>query len=69
MAVVDLNDVELLKDAAVKLELVVLEGGEHLAAEVDAHNVVELSLSDKITLIPFLVVLDLVYITGVLEHG
>lgn len=63
MAVVDLNDVELLNDAIVKLELVVLEAGEDLSAEVHAHNVVELFLSDKITLIPFLVVLDLVHVS------
>lgn len=32
MAVVDLDDMELLKDAAVKSHLVVFEGGENFAA-------------------------------------
>ena len=69
MAVVDLNDMELLKNAAVELELVVLEAGKDLAAEVDAHNIVQLLLGDEIALVPLQVVLDLVDVTRVLEQS
>ena len=40
MAVVDLDNVELLKDSAVECELLCLEDREHLAAEVNAHDIV-----------------------------
>ena len=72
MAVVDLDDMELLENATVQLELVVLEGGKDLAAEVDAHDIVQLLLGNEIALVPLQVVLDLVDITRVLEqcsHG
>ena len=45
MAVVDLDNVELLKDAAVESHLVSLEARKYLAAEIEAHDVIELTLS------------------------
>jgi len=69
MAVVDLNDMELLKDAAVKSHLVVFEAGEDFAAEVDAHDIVELGLCLQIALISLEVVLDFVHITSALEKS
>jgi len=44
MAVIDLDDVELLDDARVQLQLVVLEGGSHLATKIDTQDVVQLLL-------------------------
>ena len=69
MTVVNLDHVELLEDACVELQLFVFEKGEHFATKVDAHNIVELSLSNQVTLISFEVVLDLMNITRVLEQG
>ena len=69
MAVVDLDDVELLEDTAVECKLLILEDGKHLAANVNAHDVVELALGVQIALIPLQVILDLVYISRVLEKS
>ena len=40
MAVVDLYNMELLKDSAVECKLLCLEDREHPAAEVNAHDIV-----------------------------
>ena len=69
MAVVNLNDMELLEDARVKSQLVVLEAGKNLATEVDSQQVVKLLLGFEVTLVSLEIVLDLVDITGALEES
>ena len=69
MAVVDLDYMELLKDAAVQSNLVILEVRHHLAAEVDEKDVCELLLGLKITFISLNIGLDLVDIISALEQG
>ena len=69
MAVVDLDDVELLDDARVELHLVVLESGSNLASKVHSNKVVKLLLTYQIALIHLKVALDLVNITSVFEQS
>ena len=69
MAVVDLDYMELLKDAAVQSNLVILEVRHDLAAEVDKKDVCELLLGFEITLVPLNIGLDLVNIISALEQG
>ena len=69
MAVVDLDYMELLKDAAVQSNLVILEMRHDLAPEVDKKDVRELLLGFEITLVPLNIGLDLVNIISALEQG
>ena len=69
MAVVDLDYMELLQDATVQSNLVILEVRHHLAAEVDEKDVCELLLGLKITFISLNIGLDLVDIISALEQG
>ena len=69
MAVVDLDYMELLKDAAVQSNLVILEVRHDLAAEVHKKDVCELLLGFEITLVPLNIGLDLVNIIRAFEQG
>ena len=69
MAVVDLDYMELLKDATVQSNLVILEVGHNLLAEVDEKDVCELLLGFEITLISLNIALDLVNIISSLKQG
>ena len=69
MAVVDLNYMELLKDAAVQSNLVILEVGHDFLAEVDKKDVCELLLGFEITFVPLNIGLDLVNIISSLKQG
>ena len=69
MAVVDLDYMELLKDAAVQSHLVILEVRHDFLAEVDKKDVCELLLGFKITLVSLNIGLDLVNIISSLEQG
>ena len=69
MAVVDLDYMELLKDAAVQSNLVILEVRHDLAAEVHKKDVCELLLGFEITFVPLNIGLDLVNIIRAFEQG
>lgn len=69
MAVVNLNDVELLDDAAIEVELLGLELGKHSLGQVVEHEEVQLGLSFEITLVSLDLVSDSVNISSALEHG
>ena len=69
MAVADLDDVELLDDASVQSQLLLLELNQDILAEVQAEDVEELLLCLQITLETLQLVLHLTHIVGILEHG
>jgi|Transcript_47841 hypothetical protein len=72
MVVVDLDHVELLDDAAVQAQLLCLELGEGVLADVDQGQSVKLLLRLSLTLVPLQLVLDGVHVARVLEqrvHG
>jgi hypothetical protein len=72
MVVVDLDHVELLDDAAVQAQLLCLELGEGVLADVDQGQSVKLLLRLSLTLVPLQLVLDGMHVARVLEqrvHG
>mmetsp|Transcript_5350 Transcript_5350/g.6575 ORF Transcript_5350/g.6575 Transcript_5350/m.6575 type:complete len:225 (-) Transcript_5350:565-1239(-) len=72
MVVVDLDHVELLDDAAVQAQLLCLELGEGVLADVDQGQSVKLLQRLSLTLVPLQLVLDGVHVARVLEqrvHG
>lgn len=58
MAVVDLDDVELLYDARVKAHLLLLEAREHSLSEVNSEAIVEFDLLIEVSLILLQLALD-----------
>ena len=69
MAVVDLDDVELLDDATVESELLGLELDKRHLTNIDKNESVELLSRRQLKLVPLLLVLNGVYIVGALEHS
>ena len=69
VAVVYLDDVELLQDAAVQSQLVGLEARKYLASKIDTHDVIQLTLSLQISLIALEIVLDFMDISCALKKS
>ena len=69
VAVVDLDDMELLNNAAVKSEFISLEARQNFSSKVDEHEGVELLCGLLFALITFELVLDSMDIVRALEHG
>ena len=69
VAVVDLDDMELLNNAAVKSEFISLEARQNFSSKVDEDEGVELLCSLLFALITFELVLDSMDIVRALEHG
>ena len=69
MAVVDLDNVELLEDAAVESHLVSLEAWKYLASKIDTHDVIQLTLGLQISLIALKIVLDFMDISCALKES
>ena len=69
MTIADLNNVELLQNATVQSDLLVLELGQNSLANVQAEHVEQFLLRDNIALKPFQRVLHLAYIISILEES
>ena len=69
VTVVDLDDVELLNDAAVQLHLFSFELGQDSLREVADHEEVKLGLGFKVTLVSLDLVGDCMHISSAFEHG
>jgi len=69
VAVVDLDDVELLHDAAVQAHLLSFELGKHHFAKVNCHQREQLFLSLQISLALLNGILNFVHVSRILEES
>lgn len=67
MTVANLNDVELLDDAAIQHKLLLLEHRQDCAAEIDSHHVKQLGKSLDLAFVPFHIALHGANVVSVFE--